>query len=490
MSRNLLRSLVRSAAARRTLLVLGLLLVALPFLGCGAEHSEESAGWHCPMHPTYTSDKPGDCPICGMKLVPIPKGESAASKVEATPGERPVLFYRSPMDPSVTSPVPAKDVMGMDYLPVYADEASRPASSVSGLATVETTASGIEIAGVRTAVAKVERLGRPTRTVGLVLPDERRVRHVHTKISGWVETLHVNFTGQLVRRGQPILAIYSPELLASQEEYLRARRSAERFAQSNIPEVREGGEELVASARRRLELFDVPRDFLATLDRTGEAQRAVTLVAPAAGFVTSKQVLEGMEVQPGMELFTLTDLSHVWVEAEFYEGEARLIELGQQASIHLPYEPGHAMTGQVTFIYPTLSPESRTLKVRLEFDNPDGHLKPGMFVDVTSDLQTAEGVSVPEDAVIDSGLRQVIFVESAPGTFEPREVQVGLRGNGRAVILSGVAEGERVATRANFLLDSESRLRAALAASQATAPSAPTPAPSDAAPGADGGHQH
>ena len=489
MFRNLLRSLARSAAARSTLLLFGLLLVALPFLGCGAEHSEEGAGWHCPMHPTYTSDKPGDCPICGMKLVPIPQSEPVGKPSANAAGadQRRILFYRSPMDPSVTSPVPAKDSMGMEYVPVYADEASRPASSVPGLATVSVNASGIQLAGVRTAVAAREHLASSTRTVGLVLPDERLVRHVHTKIAGWVEKLHVNFTGQLVRRGQPVLAIYSPELLASQEEYLRARQSAARFANSTIPEVREGGEELAASSRRRLELFDVPQSFLETIDRTGKAQRTVTLVAPASGFVSTKEVLEGMEVQPGMELFTLTDLSHVWVEAEFYENEARLLRVGQRADVHLPYEAGHVMPAEVTFIYPTLSPESRTLKVRLELSNLDGHLKPGMFVDVTADLEAADGIAVPEDAVIDTGLRQVVFVELEPGTFEPRDVQVGLRGAGRVVILSGVGEGDRVATRANFLLDSESKLRAALQAAQAPAPPAGAAAPM---PPANSGQQH
>jgi RND family efflux transporter MFP subunit len=441
------------------------------------------------MHPTYTSDKPGDCPICGMKLVPIPQSEPARgpSASAAQDGQRRILFYRSPMDPSVTSPVPAKDTMGMEYVPVYADEVSRPASAVPGLATVAVNASGIQLAGVRTAVAAREHLASSTRTVGLVLPDERLVRHVHTKIAGWVEKLHVNFTGQLVRRGQPVLAIYSPELLASQEEYLRARQSAARFASSNIPEVREGGEELAASSRRRLELFDVPQSFLETIERTGKAQRTVTLVAPASGFVSTKEVLEGMEVQPGMELFTLTDLSHVWVEAEFYENEARLLRVGQRADVHLPYEAGHVMPAEVTFIYPTLSAESRTLKVRLELSNLDGHLKPGMFVDVTADLEAADGIAVPEDAVIDTGLRQVVFVELEPGTFEPRDVQVGLRGAGRVVILSGVGEGERVATRANFLLDSESKLRAALQAAQAPASSAGATAPM---PPANSGQQH
>jgi Cu(I)/Ag(I) efflux system membrane fusion protein len=424
----------------------------VPLTGCGgkdeAEHAE-TAGWHCPMHPTYTSDAEGDCPICGMRLVPI----------------------RS--EPETTA-------------------AAAPAggTGVAGFGTVETSAEGVRLAGVRTAVAARGSLAASTRTVGIVVPDERRIRHVHTKIAGWVEKLHVGTTGEPVRAGQPILALYSPELLASQEELLRARESAARFAASSIPEVRRGGEDLVAAARRRLELYDVPKSFIAEVERTGTPRRAVTLVAPASGFVTTKSVFEGQEVQPGMELFTLTDLSHVWVEVDFYEYEARLLRVGQKARVHLPYDPATALDGEITFVYPTLQPESRTVKVRLELPNRDGVLKPGMFVDVVADLQAAEGLTVPDDAVLESGLRQVVFVEREPGVFEPREVRVGMRAEGKALVLSGLAEGESVATRANFLLDSESRLRAALAgagAGSAGPVAVGTPVP-PAAPGPV--HQH
>ena len=407
---------------RRSPLLFALLVLMALVGACGhdGDTAQQSALWHCPMHPTYTSDRPGSCPICGMSLVP---SEGAAVEDETT-----------------------------------------PASTVSGLATVVETEQGIELAGVRTAPALRERLGRTTRTVGLVVPDERRVRHVHTKIGGWVERLFVNTTGQLVRRGEPILALYSPELLASQEEYLRSREAAARFATSTVPEVRRGAEDLVVSARRRLELFDVPQSVLSTIERTGQAQRAVTLVAPASGFVSAKLVLEGMEVEPGTELFTLTDLSTVWVEAEFYENEARFLRLGQRAEVRLPYDASQLLSGEVTFIAPTLSAESRTIQARIELANADGVLKPGMFVDVSSELEVADGITIPEDAVIDTGLRRVVFVEIAANSFEPREVELGIRGSGRVVGSSGLREGESVATRANFLLDSESKLRSALAA--------------------------
>jgi len=394
------------------------------------------------------------------------------------------------MDPTVTSPTPVKDAMGMEYTPVYSDEvdtAPLPAGTPAGLAPVTVSAEGLQLAGATTALAVQGTLARATRTPGVVVPDEARIQHVHTKISGWVEKLAVNFTGQLVRAGQPLLTLYSPELLSSQEEYLRARRAAAGFAASSLPEVRQGGEDLVTSARRRLELFDVPASFLAQLDRTGKPQRSVPLLAPASGYVTAKQTFAGQQIDPAMELFTLTDLGRVWVEADFYEYEAQAVRLGQQATLQLSYDPSVRLTGRIAYVYPTLAPESRTLKVRIEVPNPGLVLKPGMYVDVTVPLDAQAGVLIPDSAVIDSGLRQVVFVARSAGRFEPREAKIGLRTGGQALVLSGVAAGERVVTRANFLLDSESQLRAAIGAA-AAAPAAPArparPAPAPAgAPG-------
>ena len=367
--------------------VLVLLVAALVVapLACHREIREAAQQYYCPMHPDYRSDKPGDCPICGMRLVPVEKKkEEKPAPVAAAPVERKILFYRNPMNPSVTSPVPTKDEMGMDYVPVYSDEY-------------------------------------------------------------W----------QLKAR--------RTELLASQEEFLRAREAAGRFAQSSLPEVRRGGEELLTAARRRLELFDVPASTIARLEKAGVAQRTVTLTAPVSGYVSGKQVFEGQQVQPGMDLLTVTDLSRVWVEADFYEYESRDLRLGGKAVISLPYAPGTRLAGRVAFVYPTVDPQTRTLKARLEFANPGLALKPGMYVDVTPDLGTRDGVVIPDSAVIDTGVRQMVFVQKGE-TFEPRQVRVGERADGLAVVLSGVMAGERVAVRANFLLDSESRLRAAIQA--------------------------
>ena len=450
-----------------------LLLVAGLCLACrgGEDQGGTAAQYHCPMHPDYVSDKQGDCPICGMRLVPLETGaaakpEAAEPAAPAAPAERKILFFRNPMDPTVTSPVPAKDPMGMDYQPVYADEAQGPAVQVDGMAPVELSGEALRIAGAQTAVARRQTLTRTTRASGLVTADETRVRHVHTKISGWVEKLYVNSTGQAVRAGQPLLAIYSPELLATQEEYLRAREAAARFAGSEMPEVRRGGQDLLNAARRRLELLDVPHSLIDQLDRTGQPSRTVMLFAPSSGYVTGKEIFEGMEVGPGMDLLTVTDLSRVWVEAGFYEYESRALTLGQKVAVTLPYETSATLTGRVAFIYPYLDAESRTVKVRIEFSNSGLRLRPGMYVDVVPDLGTTEGVVVPDSAVIDTGTRQVVFVTTpaADGAvFTPREVRIGSRGDGEALILEGLQAGETVAIRANFLLDSESRLRAAVA---------------------------
>ena len=448
------------------LVLLLLLPLGIALGGCRHEPAEPEV-WYCPMHPTYVADRPGTCPICNMDLVRQERPESAAPAAAApAAGERRILHYRNPMDPTITSPVPAKDSMGMDYVPVYADEATPGAApGIAGRAAVELSDEGMRLAGVRTEAARTGALERSIRTVGRVLVDERRLHRATTKIGGWVERLEVDFEGRAVRKGQPMLSIYSPELVASQEEYLLAKANAARFLASSIPEVRRGGDDQVAAARRRLQLFDVPEAFLDELDRTRKARRTVALVAPASGYVVEKSVVEGMQVEPGMALYTVADLSRVWVEADFYESEASAVRVGTPARLSLPYDREVAVEARAAFVYPELDAEARTVRVRFDVDNPGLRFKPGMFVDVEAETSPAPGILVPDSAVIDSGTRQVVFVETAPGRFEPREVRVEARAAGSAQLAPGaVAAGDRVVVKANFLLDSESRLRAALSA--------------------------
>ncbi|MEW6429250.1 MAG: efflux RND transporter periplasmic adaptor subunit, partial [Thermodesulfobacteriota bacterium] len=298
--------------------------------GAGESGRQESQRYTCGMHPWIVADEPGNCPICGMALTlvePMPEAapSAAAPAAEedffadmgaAPAGDRKILHYRNPMNPDVTSPVPMKDEMGMDYVPVYADEVAGGGGVVEGRAAVRLSGESLTAAGVRTEAAVHATIDRTVRTVGIVLADETRVRHVHTKVDGWVETLHVNFQGQNVEKGTPILSLYSPTLLASQEEFLRARAMAGELAAGGDREGKRLGEQLVAAARRRLELFDVPAGFIDELARSGAARREVTLNAPVAGFVTAKNIFEGQQVSPGVELFVVTDLSRVWIEAD------------------------------------------------------------------------------------------------------------------------------------------------------------------------------
>jgi membrane fusion protein, copper/silver efflux system len=397
------------------------------------------------MHPTYVSDSPGDCPICGMRLVAITDARPPSNATDLTALAPKQVSDGGNDTPAETTP--------------------------QGLVAIDVDEVGLRLAGVRTQLAERGAIERTIHAAGVVRPDETRVRHVHTKVTGWVEKLFVNFTGEPVRKGQPILTLYSQELLASQQEYLRAREAAKGLAQSDYAAARQGADDMQTAARRRLELFDVPASFMTQLDRSGVAQRTVTLLAPASGIVTGKQAFEGHQVDPGMELFTVSDLSHVWIEADVFENEANAVHVGDKAKISLPYESGAPVSGVVKYIYPYLNPDTRTLKVRFEFLNPGLKLKLDAYLNVDIPVQSDQGVIIADSAILDTGLRRIVFVTTRPGHFEPREVKVGIASDGRAQILSGVHEGEAVAIKANFLLDSESRLRAALVAPLRASPS-------------------
>lgn len=445
-------------------------------VACG-DNGNRSPRYHCPMHPTYVAERTGDCPICGMRLVPI--------EAEAAPATVP--SYSCPMHPEVVSPKPDRcPLCGMKLTPakegpaVAAPVESSPESNrhgrdtagegppgpttLAGYAPVSLKPEGIVRSGIQTTLATWGTLEEPVRAVGTVVPDERLVSHVHTKVAGWVETLYVNFTGQYVRRGEPLLELYSPELLASQEEYLRARQLWERLAASDSEQARRAAQDLVQAARQRLLLFDVPEEFIDHLTATGTASRTVTLRAPRTGYVLSKTTFAGHRVEPGMELYTVVDLSRVWVEADFYESEVGALELGARARITLPYRPGSTWEGPITYMAPTVNPETRTVRVRVELANPRGELKPAMYASVEVVPKPARGVLIPDSAVMDTGTRTIVFVEEKPGFFAPREVTVAQRAGGQALLGHGLAPGERVVVKGTFLLDSESRLRAALAA--------------------------
>jgi RND family efflux transporter MFP subunit len=427
------------------------------------------------MHPTYVSDKPGNCPICEMTLVPIepaPAPAPAPARATApTPGNRRILFYRSPMDPKVHSDKPAKDSMGMDFVPVYQDELARSDGSIPGRALVTLSAERRNLLGVRSEDVREMHIGKTIRTVGRVAADERRLAHVHTKFEGYVERLYVDFTGKFVQKGDPLLSIYSPDLIATQQEYLLALRAQKQLSASQIPSVAQGGASLLEAAKERLRLWDISPADVAELERSGTVRRALDLRSDVSGFVVVKNVVQGMRVMPADTLFEIADLSRVWVMADVYEADLPSIRLGMAAEISLSYQLGGGARGQVTNVAPTLDEKTRTVKVRVEVGNQGGALKPDMFCDVLLRTDEGTGLVVSDSAVIDTGERTLVFLDRADGAIEPREIQLGTRLADGYQVLRGLAKGDRVVTSANFLLDSESSLKAALSA--LTTPAAP-----------------
>jgi RND family efflux transporter MFP subunit len=313
--------------------------------------------------------------------------------------------------------------------------------------------------GVVVVEAQLAPVSHSIRTTGSVTYDETRLTTITPKFSGFVEQLHVNFTGQAVRRGQPLLEVYAPELVAAQEELLAALRMAEqmRAGASSDFVARTAG--LVDAARRRLLLWDISPAQIQRIEQSGEVRRTLTMHAPSSGFVTEKMVQSGQSIALGMPLYRLADLSTVWVEADVYEQDLRFVTVGDIVRVEITAYPGDAFNGRLSYIYPDVRPETRTTRVRIELVNAGSRIKPGMYATVHIDAAHAErAVVVPRDAVMHSGTHAMVFVEEAPGTYRVREVTVGIDAGGQTQILSGLVAGERVVSRANFLLDSESRL--------------------------------
>ncbi|WP_149536688.1 efflux RND transporter periplasmic adaptor subunit [Siccirubricoccus phaeus] len=406
----------------------------------------------------------------GRDFVPVYEDPGAPSQsaapAPASPGGRGrILYYRNPMGLPDTSPVPKKDSMGMDYVPVYEDEANQPAG------TVTVSPERVQMLGVRTEVAAERAMTRSIRAVGTIAVDERRLAVVAPRFEGWIQRLLVNETGQPVRRGQPLFEVYSPELAAAEQEYVIARQAEGAMAHAD-PAMRGGAAGIAAAALARLRNFDLPAEEVARLRRTGRVGSTLTLTSPMDGVVLEKTALQGMRFAPGDTLYRIADLSTVWLLADVFEQDLGLVRPGQEASIAMTAYPDRRFAGKVTFVYPTLNAATRTARVRVEIPNPDQLLKPDMYatVEIAAPLGTAPVVAVPDSAVLDSGTRQVVLVERAPGRYEPRAVQTGRRADGQVEIRQGIRAGEKVVVGANFLIDAESNLRAALQSFAAPAP--------------------
>lgn len=497
----------------QTLAAVALLAVAILSAGCSPDKGGQSM-YHCPMHPAVVSDQTGDCSICGMKLVPIEKqtapgtaGPAAATTPPAPPATGKTV-YTCPMHPEVVSGVPGKcakcggmeleprtvdwktvyicpmhpEVVsgepgkcpkcGMDLVPrTGGEEPGSPlmeepaaASSPAGLAPVTVTPEAQRRLGLT--FGKVERrpVWRETRTSARIAPDETRLYHITTKIEGWVDTLFVNVTGQHVRQGDPLLTIYSPELVASQQELLTVLAMSRSLRQSPIASVAQGGQDLLAAARQRLRLWDISEAQIARIEESGQLQKFITLYAPASGYVFEKTVVAGHRAMPGEVLMEIADLSRIWGEADIYESDIPYVQIGMMVEIDLPYWPGKIFRGRISFLDPRLDPQTRTMRARLEIANPGLLLKPGMYAGARLKFGLGTRLVVPEDALMRTGERDIVFKKTSGGTLNPVEITVGLRSGNFFEVLSGLREGDEVVTSANFLIDSESSMRAALQA--------------------------
>lgn len=330
--------------------------------------------------------------------------------------------------------------------------------NMSGDGSVQLTANQIQQFGVTFGTAEERALGNEVRTVGIVNFDETRMAQVAPKFGGFVERLYVDFTGKPVRRGQPLLEIYSPELVSAQEELLLAGRLESSLGTSSVPGVSAGSPNLVTAAKRRLRLWDISEGQINQVLRTGRIRRTLTLHAPVSGVVVEKQVLQGQAVQSGQTLYTIADLSNVWVEAELREADAGAVQEGSPATVELAAFPGRPLQGRVEYVYPTLENEARTLKARISIPNPDGRLKPGMYATVRLSSSSRSALTVPTTAVVQTGERAVVFVDMGGGKIMPQEVEVGRTAGDYTEILAGIEPGQRVVTSAQYLIDSESNM--------------------------------
>ncbi|MDE2483795.1 MAG: efflux RND transporter periplasmic adaptor subunit [candidate division NC10 bacterium] len=376
------------------------------------------------------------------------------------------LSSRTPPPREPISQVVGKgDHAGHEAAPTPAVQGRQPVSSGMEMApgAVMVSPERQQLIGLKTGVVEYRSIERAIRTVGVVEFDERRLTDVNIKIEGWIESLLVNFTGERVRKGQPLLTIYSPDLVSTQEEYLQALRAREALAKSRFADIASGGEALVGAARRRLQYWDISDEEIAALERAGTSRKSLTIYSPIDGVVIEKMAFRGKKVMPGESLYKVADLSTVWVQGEIYEYEVPLVKFGQAASVTLASYPGELFRGKVSYIYPVLTEKTRTVKVRFEFSNTkDWKLKPQMYANVALKIPLGKRLAVPDEAILDSGTQQLVFIDRGQGTFEPREVKVGTRADGYTEILAGLSAGERVVTSANFLIDSESQLKTAV----------------------------
>ncbi|HLH36379.1 MAG TPA: efflux RND transporter periplasmic adaptor subunit [Alloacidobacterium sp.] len=475
----------------KKIVALVLLIAALVVVYMGATHrwfgfaSTQDAGgqkvlyWYDAMNPQHHYNKPGKAPD-GMDLLPqyAEQTASPAAPPSTLPltdmanmpgmstkgGERKVLYWYDPMHPAYKSDKPgtAPDC-GMTLVPKYADDENM---AKMPMGTVTISAEKQVMAGVRTAIVDRKPLVRDIRTTAQIVADETKIAHVHVKVSGYVEKVYVDYVGQLVKKGEPLFSLYSPDLVSTEEEYLIAKRGNATLGSAPFQDVSAGAKSLLASTLQRLSLWDISDEQIRQIDLSGKVSRDLTFYSPVTGFVTDRKAFPQASVTPDTELYTVSDLSTVWANADIYEYEVPYVHLGQRVSFSLSYYPGKTYTGKISYIYPTVDSQSRTVKVRIEIPNPGFELKPQMFADAQLRIDYGTKILIPQEAVLDSGTEQQVFVVHPGGMFEPRKVTLGPVVDGNVAVLTGLKVGETVVVSGNFLIDSESRLKNAMSGMQ------------------------
>ncbi len=421
-----------------------------------------AGSYQCQDHPDVILDHPGECPIDGKPLVAMQDDGPSAAKAEAPPakkqGKGKILFYRNPMNPTITSPVPAKDDMGMDYVPVYENQVNQ-----GGGATVTIDGGIVQNMNVTTEMAVRKDVERSIRTVGYLDYDQEKMVSVTTKYRGFIEKVFVNYVGQPVRKGQPLFTIYSPELVQTEQELLSALEYVKRLADAP-QDTRSRAEALLDAARQRMAYWDITKRQIERLEKTGRVFRTLTVVAPSKGIVMKRMKgLEGMAVKPAMDLMHIVDLSTLWLSVEVFEEQLAWVNTGSEAEITFTYFPGETFHGEVRYIEPAVSERTRSLRLTLEIPNPDERLRVKMYATVLFHPVAARNViTVPSQALIRTGTKNVVIVAEGEGHFTPREVKLGAEGPDFVEVRSGVNEGDEIVTSAQFLLDSESNLQAAI----------------------------